>query len=201
MHENGYRKALLGFVICALALFLNSCAPKIQKFDPPRGMIGDTVTITGERFGATPTQNTVKFSGTPVPATEILSASNTSIKAKVPAGAATGLITVTTSKGTGESHENFIVNTQANAKWTFMVYLDADNNLENDGIADFAEMASVGSSPDLNIVVQMDRIPGYTSAYGDWTDTRRFLVLKNDTPSLTPVQNLGEQNMGPQRSP
>lgn len=196
MRETILRKTALGAVAGLSLLFMISCAPKISKFDPPRGTIGDTVTIDGQNFGATPAQNTVKFRGVPVPPGDVLSASTTRITTKVPAGATTGLIAVTTSRGTGESHENFIVNNTASAQWTFMVYLDADNNLEYDGIDDFKEMASVGSSAALNIVVQMDRTPGYSSDYGNWTDTRRFFIHKNDTPSSTPIQNLGEQNMG-----
>lgn len=30
-------------------------------------------------------------------------------------------------------------------EWTFMVYLDGDNNLEENAVDDFLEMASVGS--------------------------------------------------------
>ncbi len=85
------------------------------------------------------------------------------------------------------------------AKWTFMVYLDADNDLEKFGVADFNEMETVGSSADVQIIVQMDRIPGYDATNGDWTDTRRFRITKdNDKQTMTsPVlQNLGEANMG-----
>jgi len=86
-------------------------------------------------------------------------------------------------------------------EWTFLIYLDADNNLETAGIGDFQEMAKVGSSSRVNIVVQMDRNPGteppdYTGFYGGWDGTRRFLVKKDDDPSITPLQDLGEQNMG-----
>ena len=80
--------------------------------------------------------------------------------------------------------------------WTFMVFLDGDNNLESYAIADFLEMSAVGSNADLNIVVQMDRISGYDTTHGNWTDTRRFYV----TPSMTPLAangtSLGEVNMG-----
>ena len=82
-------------------------------------------------------------------------------------------------------------------EWTFMVYLDGDNNLEGAGIDDFLEMSSVGSTSDVNIVVQFDRIPGYSSAYDDWTTCKRFLV----TPGMTPTaanatEDIGECNMG-----
>ena len=77
-----------------------------------------------------------------------------------------------------------------------LVYIDADNNLEGDGLDDFMEMASVGSTSAVNIVVQMDRTPDYASSYNNWTDTRRFYIRKNDTPSSPPVAILGEKNMG-----
>ena len=65
--------------------------------------------------------------------------------------------------------------TETNVKpWTFMVYLDGDNNLESAAVNDFLEMSSVGSSSNVNIVALMDRISGYDTSYGDWTDTRRF---------------------------
>jgi hypothetical protein len=92
--------------------------------------------------------------------------------------------------------------TAAPAKWTFMVYLDADNNLEIQGIVDFMEMAAVGSSDDVNIVTQIDRHPftmeplGYTGRYGNWSGTKRFLIKKDDDPSVNPVQDIGEKNMG-----
>jgi hypothetical protein len=43
------------------------------------------------------------------------------------------------------------------AKWTFMVYLDADNNLDPAGIDDISEMQMVGSASEVNIVVLFDR--------------------------------------------
>jgi len=83
------------------------------------------------------------------------------------------------------------------AKWTFLVYLDGDNNLEGLAIDDFLEMSSVGSTSEVNIVVEFDRIPGYDSSYGDWTSTKRFVV----SPEMTPdpgneVEDIGEANMG-----
>jgi len=81
-------------------------------------------------------------------------------------------------------------------KWTFLVYMDADNDLEQVGIENFQQMASVGPHDDVNIVVQMDRAQGNYVTSPDWTGTRRFLV----TPGMTPdpgnnVSDLGEINM------
>jgi predicted secreted protein len=82
------------------------------------------------------------------------------------------------------------------AQWTFMVYLDGDNNLEGDGIDDFLEMSSVGSTADVNVVMQFDRVPGYESRYGDWTDTRRFFVAPGTEPWHYNGVSIGEANMG-----
>jgi predicted amidohydrolase len=91
----------------------------------------------------------------------------------------------------------FIVGNQTVKDWTFMVYLDADNTLENASIPVFSEMASVGSTPQVNIVVQWDRIPGEDSSYGNWTDCKRFYVTKGMTPTPeNQTQDLGEANMG-----
>ncbi|HPP88400.1 MAG TPA: clostripain-related cysteine peptidase, partial [bacterium] len=81
-------------------------------------------------------------------------------------------------------------------EWTIMSYLDADNDLEEYLLADFVEMGAVGSTDQVNIVAQVDRVSGYTTAYGNWTNTRRFYIKKGDTPSSTPLEQLGELNMG-----
>ncbi len=83
------------------------------------------------------------------------------------------------------------------AKWTFMVYMGADSSLESFGIDDFNEMAAVGSTNDVNIIVQFDRRPGGTSAHGDWTTAKRFLVEKDMTPDpVSALSDIGEVNMG-----
>lgn len=181
----------IAFIVIVL-LVLSSCAPKITSFTPKRGKPGTEVTINGKRFKPNTADNTVKFGD--VTASSILEATENKIVVEVPSGAVTALISVSTNQGTGYSDENFIIDEGAN--WTLMVYLDADNNLESAGIDDFLEMAAVGSTKQVNIVVQMDRRAGYDNSYGNWTDTRRFFVNKNDIPSMTPVMDLGEQNMG-----
>ena len=98
-------------------------------------------------------------------------------------------------------YENYmircVVDRPVPKNWTFMVYLDGDNNLEGAGIDDFLEMSSAACPDDVNIVVQFDRIPGYNTTYGDWTTCKRFLV----TPGMTPTaanatEDVGECNMG-----
>ncbi len=69
--------------------------------------------------------------------------------------------------------------------WSVFIYMAADNNLEQAGILDINEMEKIGSTDDVQIIVQVDRTPhsnennGYDSSNGDWTDTRRYLILKD----------------------
>lgn len=82
--------------------------------------------------------------------------------------------------------------------WTFMVYLDGDNNLEGDAIDDMNEMEQVGSDSNINIVVLFDRIGGYDTSNGNWTDTRRGLVIADSDENVisSPLVSVGEKNMG-----
>jgi hypothetical protein len=96
------------------------------------------------------------------------------------------------------------------AEWTVMVYLDADNNLESAGIDDINEMEIVGSTTEVNIVVQVDRIPysvlaannqGYADdiSNSNWTTTRRYYITQDFDPIQINSQlksDLGELNMG-----
>jgi len=96
-------------------------------------------------------------------------------------------------------------NSNAAADWTVLVYLDGDNNLEEDAIGDYAEMASVGSNAQLNIVVQFDRIASDEdwddTSNGDWSDVKRFRVERGKKPTKSnQLADLGELNMGDQRT-
>ena len=83
-------------------------------------------------------------------------------------------------------------------EWTVMVYLAADNNLESAGINDMNEMEIVGSTTDVNIVVQVDRIPGYDISNSNWTNTRRYYITQDFDPFQinSEFNDLGELNMG-----
>lgn len=81
-------------------------------------------------------------------------------------------------------------------EWTVIVYSAADDEvLEETMWFDINEMELVGSNPQLNIVVQIDRYAGAFTGDGDWTDTRRYLITQdNDLGTINSpvVQNLGE---------
>lgn len=93
--------------------------------------------------------------------------------------------------------------TKGRKKWTVLAYICADNDLERFGLQDVNEMEQVGSSDDVNIVAQIDRLregeKGATITDGNWTGARRYYVTKdNDMGKISSqmVMNLGEQCMG-----
>jgi hypothetical protein len=80
-----------------------------------------------------------------------------------------------------------------------MVYMNADNDLEEFALQDLNEMEQIGSSDDVNIVVQVDRTPGYDSSNGNWTGCRRYRIIQDADTQLvsSPVlEDLGEVDMG-----
>lgn len=84
------------------------------------------------------------------------------------------------------------------AKWTVMVFMNGDNNLEEFADMDFEEIAEVGSTADVNVIVQMDRINGrYAPGHPTWGQTLRFRVTKGmEMLPENAYKDLGEVNMG-----
>jgi len=73
-------------------------------------------------------------------------------------------------------------------KWTFMVYIAGDNNLDPAALKDIAEMAKVGSSDDLNVIVQLDRAKDQK--------TRRFYITRGGGYQKDCVEVFPETNTG-----
>jgi hypothetical protein len=118
------------------------------------------------------------------------------------ARSATVTVTATAPSGTTGSPKTITVNQAAastgGAEWTVMIYLNADNNLEPDGINDFLEMAAASySSGKINVIVQMDRSSGYATTYENWTGCKRFKIAAGMTPTAAyQISDLGEVDMG-----
>jgi len=72
------------------------------------------------------------------------------------------------------------------AKWTFMVYMAGDNNLSSAGETDIGELAKIGSSEDVNIIVEFDRI-------GTSKHSKRYFIQKDD---IQEIEDLGETDCG-----
>jgi hypothetical protein len=74
-------------------------------------------------------------------------------------------------------------------KWTVMVYLAGDNNLDEAGVADLKEMKKVGSTEDVNVIAQFDR-------QGRDQATKRYSLTKTAALERDMVARLGETNTG-----
>jgi hypothetical protein len=85
-------------------------------------------------------------------------------------------------------------------EWTIIVYSAADDEvLEENMWFDLNEMELVGSNPQMNIVVQIDRYAGAFTGDGDWTDTRRYWITQdNDLDHINSpiVESIGELDTG-----
>ena len=85
----------------------------------------------------------------------------------------------------------------ARTKWTVMIYMNADNDLDPYALLDFKEMATVKDDPRVNVVVQLDRY-GSGNTDAQWGETRRFLMRQGLRPTRTDsLAGFGEEaNMG-----
>lgn len=88
------------------------------------------------------------------------------------------------------------------AKWTVMVYIAGDNDLEEYVVKDIEnELGKIGSNAQVRIVALADRTPGYDTSRGDWTGTKLFHVTRGLQASpQAAVADWGERNMGDPRT-
>lgn len=64
--------------------------------------------------------------------------------------------------------------------WNYLVYMGADNNLERFAIDNLIDMQAVGSSSKVNVMVLVDRSPGYDKSHDNWSGTRLYRVTKKN---------------------
>jgi len=81
-----------------------------------------------------------------------------------------------------------IPGTAPRAKWTFMVFMAGDNNLDAAAVRDIAEMAQGGSTPDVHIIAELDR--------AGHNPTQRFYITKGGGIKKDVVATLPETNTG-----
>jgi Clostripain family len=84
------------------------------------------------------------------------------------------------------SHQNNFMPTQK--KWTVMVYIAGDNNLDSAGTVDLNEMKRVGTTDQLNVIAQFDS----ARAHG----TKRYCLKKGGSLKADEVDSLGTKNTG-----
>ncbi|HTF56214.1 MAG TPA: clostripain-related cysteine peptidase, partial [Planctomycetota bacterium] len=129
----------------------------------------------------------------------------------LPAGGYTGKIYLSSSAASTISFDVFFTvgggaSPPPGAQWTIMVYMDADNDLEEAALADMNEIEAAPPSPQVNVLALLDRSPGtaaadgggYTNADGNWTETRRFVIASDSdlTTINSPFTSMGELNLG-----
>ena len=83
--------------------------PVVDSFNPVMGEAGETITITGQNFSDTPTDNSITFSGESSEVVMATTATTTSLTVTVPSNVATGPISVTVADQTGNSSTSFTV--------------------------------------------------------------------------------------------
>lgn len=83
-------------------------------------------------------------------------------------------------------------------KWTVMVFMAADNDLESFAMLDLKEMEAARLPADVSVVVGIDRTPGYETSNGNWTDTRVGVISHdpNNGAVSSPLSSVGEVNTG-----
>ncbi len=94
------------------------------------------------------------------------------------------------------------------ADWTVLVYMGADNNLEEAALLDINEMEVAGSNEHVNIVVEIDRSANFYRGHGDWSGSKRFYIVEDATHNEYPEMELSDsdivsvelQNLGVQDS-
>jgi hypothetical protein len=88
-----------------------------------------------------------------------------------------------------------IADTTPMSSWLIMVYSDADDEvLEFDMLFDINEMELIGSSDDVNIIVQVDRHEDFFDL--DWHDTRRYRITQDDDPVSQALRGLIDNAAG-----
>jgi Clostripain family len=87
------------------------------------------------------------------------------------------------------------------ANWTVMIYMDGNNELEPFAFKNFAQMASIQDSPDVNIVVELAR-QATAVVYPGWKGCLRFKIVKGITPELdNSVEKQSDSNLEESKIP
>lgn len=179
------------------------------------GSIGTQTAVEGSAFtyqvpstlfvdpeSQTLTYSATQTNGSALPSWLSFNAGTRTFSGTAPSGTADVAVRMSARDPAGASTStDFTISTPAQssvASWTVMVYVDADNNLEPFGIEDINEMEAVNLPGNVNVVVQMDRIAGYSSSNGNWTDTRRGRITNDTNTGLigSSLSSIGEADMG-----
>lgn len=85
------------------------------------------------------------------------------------------------------------------ADWTVLAYLSGDGSLEGAALGYLRKLAAVPGSDRVCLVAQIDRAPGYSREFGDFTDARRIAFVTRqagERREWSRMADPGEVNMG-----
>jgi len=122
-----------------------------------------------------------------------LQSSDGSLQGSIETSGSEYTLRITQLNGSGVSLQIPLTRT-SRARWTFLVYMNAANNLQPYGVLNMNQMERVGSSADVNLVVQWKQAACSTCGTPEWIGTRRYLVGRDSEPSRVTspvVEDLG----------
>jgi len=108
-----------------------------------------------------------------------------------------GLQEVTSSINSGGS----IPTVQSKSKWTFIVYMAADNNLNSSALDDFREMECADCNSDnIKTLVLFDRAPSSLADDKTWTGTKLFEINHSSAKTKSIQLNINALGINPSSS-
>ena len=131
----------------------------------------------------------------------ILTSTDSSTVANLTPGASSYTLVISKLNGTAVN-VSLPVNRSNRARWTFMVYLNAANDLQTFSPLNVNQMETVGSTPDVNIVVQWKQANCSNCNSGPeypppaWFGTRRYFVTKDGDTTAVHSQLLQDLGTG-----
>ena len=121
--------------------------PQSVRLNPDRGAVGDTITVNGRFLTPAFASNTVTFSGTPA---QITSGDKISLRVRVPAGATSGPVVVTSEGLATEALQFELDSDRDGLSDEEEAQLGTDPNVadtDGDGLSDFREVDELGTDP------------------------------------------------------
>ena len=175
-------------------------APVVSSFTPTSGAVGATVTISGQNFSTTATDNTVTFLGEAADADNavvmtVSAATATELTVTVPSSAMTGKIQVAVNSVVAVSSDDFTVlmsvpptDTDADEliNITTLTQLDAIRyDLNGDGVVSFTTAASLTGSPMFSDRAAVVTLMGADSIYAQAFTSGAFYAAADGIAAAT----------------
>ena len=87
------------------------------------------------------------------------------------------------------------------ARWTVLLYINAANNLQPDSLLNVAQMASVGSDNNLNIVIQWKQASCTDCGQPSYFGTRRYLIKQHSAADVAAITKGNTTSLDADRLP